>query len=120
MAKASVIPEYQYEYSKISTKTPVKRKRRKSMRGLIAACLAAIMSLAAAGLMVKGLFVRIELAEQSDKIIAAKQELSRIEEENRLTEQIFAQAKIKPDGHNGYIWARDLAKHGRKAARQNR
>ena len=83
MAKASAIPEYQYEYSKISTKTPVKRKRRRSMRGLIAACLAAIMSLAAAGLMVKGLFVRIELAEQSDKIIAAKQELSRIEEENR-------------------------------------
>ena len=37
-----------------------------------------------------------------------------------LAEQIFVQAKIKPDGHNGYIWARGLAKHGRKAARQNR
>ena len=37
-----------------------------------------------------------------------------------LTEQIFAQAKIKPDGHNGDIWARGLAKHGRKSARQNR
>nr|DAG64216.1 MAG TPA: hypothetical protein [Caudoviricetes sp.] len=37
-----------------------------------------------------------------------------------LREQIFVQAKIKPDGHNGDIWARALAKHGRKAARQNR
>lgn len=83
MAKASVIPEYQYEYSKLSTPTPVKRKQRKSIRGFIAVCLIVIMSLAAAGLMVKGLFVRIELAEQSDKITAAKQELSRIEEENR-------------------------------------
>lgn len=101
MAKASAIPEYQYEYSKISTKTPVKRKRRKSMRGLIAACLAAIMSLAAAGLMVKGLFIRIELAEQSDKIIAAKQELSRIEEENRRL-RIEYETKIDLDEIEDY------------------
>lgn len=83
MAKASVIPEYQYEYSKLSTPTPIKRKRRKSIRGLIAVCLIVVMSLASAGLMVKGLFVRIELAQQSDKITAAKKELSQIEEENR-------------------------------------
>lgn len=101
MAKASAIPEYQYEYSKISTKTPVKRKRRKSMRDFIAACLAAIMSLAAAGLMVKGLFVRIELAEQSDKIIAAKQELSRIEEENRRL-RIEYETKIDLDEIEDY------------------
>jgi len=37
-----------------------------------------------------------------------------------LREQIFVQAKIKPDGHNGDIWTRGLAKHERKAARQNR
>ena len=71
------------------------------MRGLIAACLAAIMSLAAAGLMVKGLFVRIELAEQSDKIIAAKQELSRIEEENRRL-RIEYETKIDIDEIEDY------------------
>ncbi len=37
-----------------------------------------------------------------------------------LREQVFVQAKIKPDGHNGDIWTRGLAKHERKAARQNR
>lgn len=83
MTKASVIPEYRYEYSKLSTPKPVKRKRRKSIRGLIAVCLIVAMSAASAGLMIKGLFVRIELAEQSDKIAAAKQELSQIKEENR-------------------------------------
>ena len=90
MAKASAISEYQYEYSKISTKSPVKRKRRKSMRGLIAAWL-----------MVKGLFVRIELAEQSDKITAAKKELSRIEEENRRL-RIEYESKIDLDEIEDY------------------
>ena len=37
-----------------------------------------------------------------------------------LREQIFVQARIKPEGHNGDIWTRGLAKHERKAARQNR
>ena len=37
-----------------------------------------------------------------------------------MAELIFVQAKIKPDGHNGDIWARGLAKHGRKSACQNR
>lgn len=83
MAKASVISEFQYEYSKISTPTPVEHRKRRSIRGLIATLIICVMSLAAAGLMIKGLFVRIELAEQSDKITAAKQELSQIEEENR-------------------------------------
>lgn len=101
MAKASAISEYQYEYSKISTKSPVKRKRRKSMRDLIAACLVVVMSLAAAGLMVKGLFVRIELAEQSDKITAAKKELSRIEEENRRL-RIEYESKIDLDEIEDY------------------
>ena len=101
MAKASAISEYQYEYSKISTKSPVKRKRRKSIRGLIAVFLIVVMSLAAAGLMVKGLLVRIELAEQSDKITAAKKELSRIEEENRRL-RIEYESKIDLDEIEDY------------------
>lgn len=101
MAKASAIPEYQYEYSKISTPTPVKRKQRKSIRELIAVFLIVVMSLAAAGLMVKGLFVRIELAEQSDKITAAKKELSRIEEENRRL-RIEYETKIDLDDIEDY------------------
>ena len=101
MAKASVIPEFQYEYSKISTQTPVKRKRRKSIRGLIAVCLIVVMSLASAGLMVKGLFVRIELAQQSDKITAAKKELSQIEEENRRL-RIEYETKIDLDEIEDY------------------
>jgi len=101
MEKASAISEYQYEYSKISTPTPVKRKQRKSIRGLIAAFLIVVMSLAAAGLMVKGLFVRIELAEQSDKITATKKELSRIEEENRRL-RIEYETKIDLDEIEDY------------------
>lgn len=101
MAKASAISEYQYEYSKKSTKSPVKRKQRKSIRGLIAVFLIVVMSLAAAGLMVKGLFVRIELAEQSDKITAAKKELSRIEEENRRL-RIEYESKIDLDEIEDY------------------
>lgn len=101
MAKASVIPEYQYEYSKICTQTPTKRKRRKSIRGLIAVLIICIMSLAAAGLMVKGLFVRIELAQQSDKITAAKKELSQIEEENRRL-RIEYETKIDLDEIEDY------------------
>lgn len=101
MAKASAISEYQYEYSKISTKSPVKLKQRKSIRGLIAVFLIVVMSLAAAGLMVKGLFVRIELAEQSDKITAAKKELSRIEEENRRL-RIEYESKIDLDEIEDY------------------
>lgn len=101
MAKASAIPEYQYEYSKISTPTPVKRKQRKSIRELIAVFLIVVMSLASAGLMVKGLFVRIELAEQSDKITAAKKELSRIEEENRRL-RIEYETKIDLDEIEDY------------------
>lgn len=101
MAKASAISEYQYEYSKISTPMPVKRKQRKSIRGLIAVFLIVVMSLAAAGLMVKGLFVRIELAEQSDKITAAKKELSRIEEENRRL-RIEYESKIDLDEIEDY------------------
>lgn len=101
MAKASVIPEYQYEYSKLSTQTPTKRKRRKSIRGLIAVCLIVVMSLASAGLMVKELFVRIELAQQSDKITAAKKELSQIEEENRRL-RIEYETKIDLDEIEDY------------------
>lgn len=101
MAKASAISEYQYEYSKISTPMPVKRKQRKSIRGLIAVFLIVVMSLTAAGLMVKGLFVRIELAEQSDKITAAKKELSRIEEENRRL-RIEYETKIDLDEIEDY------------------
>ena len=101
MAKASVIPEYQYEYSKISTPKPVKHKRRKSIRGLTAVLIICIMSLAAAGLMIKGLFVRIELAEQSDKITAAKKELSQIEEENRRL-RIEYETKIDLDKIEDY------------------
>lgn len=101
MAKASAMSEYQYEYSKISTPMPVKRKQRKSIRGLIAVFLIVVMSLAAAGLMVKGLFVRIELAEQSDKITAAKKELSRIEEENRRL-RIEYESKIDLDEIEDY------------------
>ncbi len=96
MAKASVIPEFQYEYSKISTPKPVKNRKHRSIRGLIATLIICVMSLTAAGLMIKSLFVRIELAEQSDKITAAKQELSQIEEENRRL-RIEYESKIDLD-----------------------
>lgn len=101
MAKASLIPEYQYEYSKISTPKPVEKRKRKSIKGFIATCLICVMSLAAAGLMIKALFVRIELAEQSDVNVALKQELSRIEEENRRL-RIEYESKIDLDEIEDY------------------
>lgn len=101
MAKSSEISEFQYEYSKISTSAPVKHRKRRSIKGLIATLMICAMSLAAAGLMIKGLFVRIELAEQSDKITAAKQELRRIEEENRRL-RIEYETKIDLDEIEDY------------------
>ena len=53
MAKSSEISEFQYEYSRISTSKPVKHRKRRSIKGLIATLMICAMSLAAAGLMIK-------------------------------------------------------------------
>ena len=101
MAKASELSEIEYEYSKIITPKPVAAKNRIDIREAITVCLICAMSLIAAGLMIKGLFVRIELAEQSDVNVGLKQELGSLQEENRRL-RIEYESKIDLDEIEDY------------------
>lgn len=83
MAKASERSEIEYEYSKIAAPRPRKARNKRDIKGAITVCLLCVMSLAAAGLMIKGLLVRIELAEQSDLGVDLKQQLESLREDNR-------------------------------------
>ena len=83
MAKASEKSEIEYEYSKIVTPKPRRTRNKRDIRGVITVCILCVMSVAAVGLMIKGLMVRIELAEQSNLGVSLKQQLELLQEENR-------------------------------------
>ena len=83
MAKASEKSEIEYEYSKIVTPKQRKAPKRRILRDTITVGLLCVMSLAAVGLVIKGLMIRIELAEQSDLGVDLKQQLESLREDNR-------------------------------------
>ena len=101
MAKASEFSEIEYEYSKIITPKPVAAKNRIDIKEAITVCLICAMSLIAVGLMIKGLLVRIELAEQSDVNVGLKQELDSLQEDNRSL-RIEYESKIDLDEIEDY------------------
>ena len=101
MAKASEFSEIEYEYSKNFTPKPVAAKNRIDIKEAITVCLICAMSLIAVGLMIKGLLVRIELAEQSDVNVGLKQELDSLQEDNRRL-RIEFESKIDLDEIEDY------------------
>lgn len=83
MAKASEKSLIEYEYSKIVPHKRAKARNKLDIKGAITPLLLCVMSLAAAVLVVKGLMIRIELAEQSDLSVSLRQQLDSSQEENR-------------------------------------
>ena len=83
MAKTSETFEIEYEYSKTAAPKQCKVRNKWDIKGVITVSLLTVMSLASAGLMIRSLLVRIELAEQSNIGVELKQQLEVLREENR-------------------------------------
>lgn len=72
-----------YEYSAIKRKSEAKKKSSDKFRLNVSAALTALLAIAAACLLIKTLFVRIELTEQNDINVELEAQLNELEEENR-------------------------------------
>lgn len=72
-----------YEYSAIKQKSEAKKKSSDKFRLNVSAALTALLAIAAACLLIKTLFVRIELTEQNDINVELEAQLNELEEENR-------------------------------------
>ena len=72
-----------YEYSAIKRKPEEKKKSSDKFRLNVSAALTALLAIAAACLLIKTLFVRIELTEQNDINVELEAQLNELEEEKR-------------------------------------
>lgn len=72
-----------YEYSAIKRKPEAKKKSSNKFRLNVSAALTALLAIAAACLLIKTLFVRIELTEQNDINVELEAQLNELEEEKR-------------------------------------
>ena len=72
-----------YEYSAIKSKAEAKKKSSDKFRLNVSAALTALLAIAAACLLIKTLFVRIELTEQNDINVELEAQLNELEEEKR-------------------------------------
>ena len=72
-----------YEYSAIKRKAEAKKKSSDKFRLNVSAALTALLAIAAACLLIKSLFVRIELTEQNDINVELEAQLNELEEEKR-------------------------------------
>ena len=72
-----------YEYSAIKRKPEAKKKSSDKFRLNVSAALTALLAIAAACLLIKTLFVRIELTEQNDINVELEAQLNELEEEKR-------------------------------------
>lgn len=72
-----------YEYSAIKRKPKAKKKSSDKFRLNVSAALTALLAIAAACLLIKTLFVRIELTEQNDINVELEAQLNELEEEKR-------------------------------------
>ena len=72
-----------YEYSAIKQKSEEKKKSSDKFRLNVSAALTALLAIAAACLLIKTLFVRIELTEQNDINVELEAQLNELEEEKR-------------------------------------
>ena len=72
-----------YEYSAIKRKPEAKKKSSDKFRPNVSAALTALLAIAAACLLIKTLFVRIELTEQNDINVELEAQLNELEEEKR-------------------------------------
>jgi cell division protein ftsL len=72
-----------YEYSAIKRKAEAKKKSSDKFRLNVSAALTALLAIAAACLLIKTLFVRIELTEQNDINVELEAQLNELEEEKR-------------------------------------
>ena len=73
----------EYEYSRIKQKTIAKKVSSDKFRLNVSAALTALLAIAAAFLLIRTLFVRIELTEQNDINVELKAELKELEEKKR-------------------------------------
>ena len=73
----------EYEYSRIKRKTETKKVSSDKFRLNVSAALTALLAIAAACLLIKTLFVRIELTEQNDINVELEAQLNELEEEKR-------------------------------------
>lgn len=84
MAKVSSIPQTEYEYSSIKKAEPKRKQgKKRSFRKAISSFLTVLMSAAVVFMLIKGIFIRIELTKQNDINVRLEQKLSSLEEENR-------------------------------------
>ena len=72
-----------YEYSAIKRKAEAKKKSSDKFRLNVSAALTALLAVAAACLLIKTLFVRIELTQQNDINVELEAQLNELEEEKR-------------------------------------
>ena len=72
-----------YEYSAIKRKAEAKKKSSDKFRLNVSAALTALLAIAAACLLIKTLFVRIELTQQNDINVELEAQLNELEEEKR-------------------------------------
>ena len=72
-----------YEYSAIKRKAEAKKKSSDKFRLNVSTALTALLAIAAACLLIKTLFVRIELTEQNDINVELEAQLNELEEEKR-------------------------------------
>ena len=74
----------EYEYSGVN-KTPAKRKpvKPRSFRAFISGFLTLLLTAAIVLMLIKTLFIRIELTRQNDINVSLERELSELKEENR-------------------------------------
>ncbi len=84
MAKVSSIPQIEYEYSSIKKSAPKrKQSKKRSFRRVISSFLTVLLSAAAVLMLIKGIFIRIELTRQNDVNVRLEQQLGSLLEENR-------------------------------------
>ena len=73
----------EYEYSSIKQHTKAKKISPDKFRKNVSAALTAFLAIAAACLLIRTLFVRIELTEQNDNNVELQAQLNELEEEKR-------------------------------------
>ncbi len=84
MSKVSSIPQTEYEYSSIKREvSKKKRSKKRNFRRVISSLLTVLLSAAAVLMLIKGIFIRIELTRQNDVNVRLEQQLSGLLEENR-------------------------------------
>ena len=79
----TAVKNVSYEYSAIKCKAEAKKKSSDKFRLNVSAALTALLAIAAACLLIKTLFVRIELTEQNDINVELEAQLNELEEEKR-------------------------------------